>query len=218
MTDNSNPLQRGQQWFSDRCGCLTASRAAAVLQRNKRTGEPLAAYETLIDTIVAERLTGDVVGIGTTPAMQWGIDHEGDAREKYEEETGEFVELTGFIPHPEIPNFGASPDGLVGDEGLLEIKCPSTPVHMRRVMAGEVPPEYIPQMLVQCLCTGRKWVDFVDYDPRIRIERFRFFRIRFTPSAGELAEAERHCREFLAEVDRRMAKILAHGLPAKEAA
>ena len=102
---------------------------------------------------------------------------------------------------------GASPDGLIGDDGLLEIKCPNTLTHIQRVRAGVVPDEYKPQMLVQLLCTGRKWVDFVDYDPRIPAQYAskRLLIVRYEPTAEELETASLRCQEFLAEVDAAMA-------------
>lgn len=205
-----NPLQRTPEWLHQRAGCLTASRAAAVLKRSARTGQPLQAYYDLQDTLIAERIIGDTIGIGTTPAMQWGIDHEDEARAVYEARTGELVDLAGFIPHPSIEWFGASPDGLVGDDGLIEIKCPNTTTHLRRIAAGVVPEEYKPQMLVQLLCTGRKWVDFVDYDPRLpdAYARFRFWTIRYTPTDDELDAAEALCIKFLAEVQNEYDKLV----------
>ena len=104
----SSPLQQTAQWFADRCGCLTASRAAAVLQRRK-DGKPTAAYEALIDTLICERVTNQPEGIGNPPSIQWGRDHEDEARDAYEDATGELVDLVGFIPHPTIEFFGASP-------------------------------------------------------------------------------------------------------------
>lgn len=197
-----NPLQRTPEWLHQRAGCLTASRAAAVLKRSARTGQPLQAYYDLKDTLIAERIIGDTIGIGTTAAMQWGIDHEDEARAMYEANTGELVDLAGFIPHPSIPWFGASPDGLVGDNGLLEIKCPNTTTHLKRIAAGVVPDEYKPQMLVQLLCTGREWCDFVDYDPRLpdAFAHLRYWTIRFTPTTDELSAAEGLCKLFLEEV------------------
>ena len=109
----------------------------------------------------------------------------------------------GFIPHPTIEFFGASPDGLVGEDGLLEIKCPySTNVHLQRVAAGVVPEEYKPQMLVQLLCTGRKWVDFVSYDPRLSgaWSPAKLFIARYEPTQNELNTALEQCETFLAEV------------------
>lgn len=203
--------QRTAEWFAARCGCLTASRAAAVLAR-RRDGKPTAAYEAMIDTLICERVTGSCEGIGATPATQWGVDHEDEARKVYEDMTGELVDLVGFIPHPEVEYFGASPDGLVGADGLLEIKCPySSQKHLARVAEGVVPEEYKPQMLVQLLCTGRKWVDFVSYDPRIvgPWAKARFFLIRFEPTQAELSAALEECQKFLAIVDERVAALKA---------
>lgn len=135
-----------------------------------------------------------------------GRDHEDEARDAYEDATGELVDLVGFISHPTIEFFGASPDGLVGEDGLLEIKCPySTNVHLQRVAAGIVPEEYKPQMLVQLLCTGRKWVDFVSYDPRLSgaWSPAKLFFARYEPMQDELNTALEQCETFLAEVKTR---------------
>lgn len=204
----SNPYQRTSEWFEARCGCLTASRAKAVINR-KKNGEPYAEYFTVLEQVVGERLTGIVASTGTTAAMQWGIDHEEEAREQYVIETGRDVALTGFVKHPTVRWLGASPDGLVGDDGLIEIKCPTTLTHLKRVASGAVPEEYKPQMLVQLLCTGRKWVDFVDYDPRLSAdwEKARFFCVRFEPTEDELQDALDKCVEFLAVVDKTISDL-----------
>ena len=201
--------QQTPEWFAARIGCLTASKAAAVLKRG-RDGKPLKAYYDLIDEIIAERTTGIATEHAFTRAMEWGVEHEDEARSRYEAERAVFVTETGFVKHPTIEYLGASPDGLVGDDGLLEIKCPNTTTHLRRMRAGVVPEEYVPQMLVQLICTDRKWVDFVSYDPRIlgEHERFQFFVIRYEPSKEELEDAERKCREFLKEVEAEMARLL----------
>ena len=200
-----NPLQQTHEWFEARCGCLTASRVACVLERQKN-GKPYKAYFDMVDTLIQERITGEIVSVGTTFAMQWGIDHEDEAREMYEATTGNVVELTGFILHPQVDFLGASPDGLVGDDGLVEIKCPNTATHLRRWKANVVPDEYKPQMLLQLLVTGRKWVDFVDYDPRLTDEwaEAKFFCVRFQPEEAVLAEALEKCKEFLQAVDSEM--------------
>ena len=204
-----NEFQRNAEWFQDRCGCLTASQAAPLFDMG-RDGKPKKAYYDLIDKLVAERITGEAQTNFTTSAMQWGIDHEDDARLEYEVDTGEIVALTGFILHPSIKWLGASPDGLVGDDGLVEIKCPNTCTHLRRIKAGVVPPEYVPQMLIQCLCTGRRWVDYVDFDPRCkgRFEHLAYWSIRFTPTEEQLKDAADRCEAFLAEVDQAMAELL----------
>lgn len=210
MTNMTNPLQQNASWFKDRIGCLTASQAYDVLARSKSTGKPLKGYQDLINKIVAERLTGESIGVGTTAAIQWGIDHEDEARQEYETETGNLVDLVGFIPHPTIPWFGASPDGLIDEDGLLEIKCPNTITHLRRIKEGVVPEEYRAQMLVQLLCTGRKWVDFVDYDPRLKDEysHLRLWTIRFEPTEEELQETLRKCQEFLEEVEETLEQLV----------
>ena len=204
----NNPLQQTAQWFSDRAGCLTASRVRDILPG--KTGKYLKSRADLLDDIVAERVTGRARDGFTTAAMQWGIDHEDEARSAYVARNFDPVELVGFVRHPDIPYFGASPDGLVGDDGLIEIKCPSTTTHLRYVRAGVVPEEYRPQILTQLICTGRKWCDFVSYDPRIqeRWENLRFFCIRWEPAQDEKDALLAACRRFLAEVDAEMEKLL----------
>lgn len=205
-----NPLQRTAEWFNDRIGCLTASQANDALARSKRDNKPLKGYFDLIDKLVAERVTGQPIGTATTVAMQWGIDHEDEARNRYEIETGEIVDLVGFIPHPDIPWFGASPDGLVGEDGLIEIKCPATTTHLRRIKEGVVPEEYKAQMQVQLLCTGRKWVDFVSYDPRVQgdFESLQFWTIRYQPTEDELEDTKRKCVEFLEDVEATLEELI----------
>lgn len=208
--NSGNPLQRTAQWFNARHGCLTASRFADVLAR-KRDGKPAKAYYDLIDVLCLERLTGQSVGIGDSPALMWGRDHEDEARSEYQVRSGNLVDLVGFVPHPDIPWLGASPDGLVGDDGLLEIKCPySQIVQLKRVTAGVVPSEYVPQMLLQLICTGRKWVDFVSYDPRVVVSTpaLSYWCIRFEPTEEEKAAALDAAKTFLAEVDQQMEKNL----------
>lgn len=201
----ASSLQGTADWFAERVGCLTASHAEAIMKRGAR-GQKLQAYSDELSRVIAERITGEPIGIGVTEAMQWGIDHEDEAREAYEALTGQIVEEAGFIPHPFIKWLGASPDGLIGDEGMIEIKCPNTLTHIERVLDGQVPEKYKPQMLVQLLCTGRKFVDFIDYDPRMidEYEHLRIFVVRFEPTKEERDEAEAKCKEFLAEVEKRL--------------
>lgn len=196
-------LQRSEAWYDERCGSLTGSIFADVFARSKRDGKPLKAYYDLIDRLIAERATGIPTWTPTTAAMQWGIDHEDEARDLYEAETGSIVEPVGFVPHPDVLWLGASPDGLIGTDGILEIKCPATTTHLRRIKAGVVPEEYKPQMLLEMLCTGRKWADYVDYDPRLtgRFEHLRLWTIRYEPTAEELQAALDAACEFLAIVD-----------------
>ena len=207
MTE-ANPLQQNAQWFKDRTGCLTASRMAKILPGAR--GAYLKSRADLMDDIIAERLTGDMADSFTTPAMQWGIDTEPKARDEYSIQTCERVELVGFIRHPTIEWLGASPDGLVDSDGLLEIKCPSTTTHLRYIANGVVPPEYKPQIITQLIVTGRKWCDFVSYDPRLNddYERLRFFCVRYEPTAEERSAIESEAVKFLNETQERIDELL----------
>ncbi len=157
-----NLLQRHDEWLADRVGKITASRVKGIDAKPQK-GKAL--NRTMIELLV-ERLTGEVEDRYINAAMQWGIDHEPDAIASYENITGEFVVGCGLIDHPTISMSGASPDGLIGKDGLLEAKCPNRETHMNTILTQQVPDEYMPQITWQLACTGRKWCDFVSYDPR----------------------------------------------------
>ena len=158
-----NTLQRNEDWHAQRCGKVTASRIKDM------GAKPIKGKQcnALTITIFSERLTGVQEETKTTGPMQWGIDQEPYAVIAYENETGTFVEDVGLINHPIIEMSGASPDGLVGKNGQLEIKCPATTTHLNTILAQEVPVEHIPQITWQLACTRREWCDFVSYDPRL---------------------------------------------------
>lgn len=208
MDAEKNPLQQTAEWFQDRIGFLTASRMIKILPGAR--GQYLKSRADLLDDLVAERITGQLTEGFTTSAMQWGIDTEAEARTEYEVLTGEGVELCGFIRHPSIAWLGASPDGLIGSDGVLEIKCPKTVTHLHYLANGTVPPEYRPQVLTQLLVTGRRWADFVSYDPRLGDEyaKHRIFRVRYTPTEEELKMVEAEAVKFLAEVDEKVKQYL----------
>lgn len=157
-----NLLQRHEDWVADRVGKITASRVKGISAKPQK-GKALNATMT---TLFTERVTGEVEDRRISDAMQWGIDNEPNAIAAYENKTGEFVVGCGLIPHPAIPMSGASPDGLIGDDGLLEVKCPNRDTHSNTILTQQVPDEYLPQITWQLACTGRKWCDFVSYDPR----------------------------------------------------
>ncbi|WP_335970117.1 lambda exonuclease family protein [Acinetobacter bereziniae] len=156
-----NILQRSEDWHADRCGKVTASRVKDIDAKPK-TGKALNALGL---TILTERLTGVQEETPTTKTMQWGIDQEPYAVAAYENETGNFVISTGLIDHPSIENCGASPDGLVGKDGQIEVKCPTPSVHLNTLLLQEIPSEYLPQITLQLACTRREWCDFVSYCP-----------------------------------------------------
>lgn len=155
--------QRSEEWFAARLGKATSSRFGDVVATLRGGGEA-AGRKNYRALLVVERLTGVSAEHYSSPAMQWGTDTEELARLAYTLKTGVDVEEAGFIEHPKLAA-GASPDGLVGTEGLLEIKCPNTANHIATLRAQKMPPEHMPQVQGQMWITGRKWVDFVSYDP-----------------------------------------------------
>ncbi|RMF02472.1 MAG: exonuclease [Alphaproteobacteria bacterium] len=203
---NEALTQGTPEWFAARLGKATASRIADITARTKSGWG--AARANYLAELVAERLTGEPADSYTSPAMQWGTDTEPEAREAYAFVTGSDVEPVGFVDHPEIAMSGASPDGLVGDAGLVEIKCPNTATHIKTVLADAVPGKYIKQMMWQMACTGREWCDFVSYDPRLPLDVGLYVR-RIERDAEQIAELEAQVREFLAEVDETVRKLRA---------
>lgn len=161
----ANEVQETEGWMQARAGNFTASRAADLMART-RSG-PSASRANLIATLAVERITGECVATYTNAAMQRGTDLEAEARDAYSFECGVPVIETGYVAHPSIPHVGASPDGLIGDGGLVEIKCPaSMQKHLDALRSGSHADEYRWQLQHQLMVTGRAWVDVVSYDPR----------------------------------------------------
>lgn len=157
--------QGTQEWHDARCGKITASRIADVMAKTK--SGYAASRKNYMAQLVVERMTGVPADSGfVNAAMQWGTDTEPYAREAYELMAGELVKEVGFVEHEAI-SAGASPDGLVGDDGLIEIKCPNTATHIETLLNNKIDNKYILQMHWQMICTHRKWCDFVSYDPRM---------------------------------------------------
>lgn len=192
--------QQTGAWLKERCGCLTASRMAEAVDFLKGGKESSARRKLKIE-IVAERLTDSMEDRYVNEAMQWGIEQEGNGRERYEEVSGNLVIPCGFALHEFIPYFGASPDGLVGADGLIEIKCPTTTTFTEWVLGGVVPDQHKPQMLAQLAVTGRRFVDFFAFDPRVKAREYQHFLRRFEPTAEEIAATEQAAKVFLAEVE-----------------
>lgn len=195
--------QRTPEWFAARLGCVTASMADCVL-----AGKDTAKRQGYLAQLVAERLTGRSPETFLSPAMQWGIDTEPLARAAYQS-AHELVDEVGFVRHPQIEWCGASPDGMVGDDGLIEIKCPNSATHVEYLIDQIIPPRYKPQMMLQLACTQRKWCDFVSFDPRLP-EDLQLFVLRFVPEPGALAKLENAVREFLADVESTIHTLGAH--------
>lgn len=161
--------QGTQEWFEARCGVITASRFKDVMSKGQ-SGKPSKTRQTYMNLIAAERMTGLSQDSYSNAAMAWGTRNEPLAVAAYEWEFNVDVERTGFIPHPDYPFCGASPDGLL-DGGGLELKCPySSAVHMTNIINGEVPTEYMPQVQGGMFVTGREWWDFGSFDPRMPLK------------------------------------------------
>jgi len=190
--------QQSEEWFAARLGKVTASRVADVIARTK--SGPSASRANYMAELVAERLTGARGETFTNAAMQWGTDNEAEARMAYEFRTDATVEQVGFILHPTIDMAGASPDGLVLTDGLVEIKCPNTATHIETLLTGSIPGKYVTQIEWQMACTGRSWCDFASFDPRLP-EEMRLFVKRFARDDARIAEMEEQVREFLFELD-----------------
>jgi len=191
-------LQRTDEWFQARIGKATASKVADIIARTKSGyGASRANYRA---ALVSERLTGVSAEGFTNAAMQWGTDMEPTARAAYEFMTGQTVDPVGFVVHPSIAMSGASPDGLVGDAGQVEIKCPNTATHIETLLSGTVPGKYATQMHWQMACTGRQWCDFVSFDPRLP-ENMQVFISRLNRDDVRIGELEVEVVSFLKEVD-----------------
>lgn len=199
-------IQGTDEWKAARLGKLTASRMADVLATTK-TG-PSASRKNYIAQLVAERLTGVPAESFSNGAMAWGVENEPFARAAYEIKTDCMVEQIGFVDHPTIAMAGMSPDGLVGEDGLIEIKAPNTATHIDYLLGRVPPPKYIPQMAWQIACSGRKWCDFVSFDPRMP-DNLQLFVIRYVPEPGYIAAIEAEAVVFLGEVADMVEKLRA---------
>lgn len=186
--------QRTPEWFSARCGCVTASSVSNVLA-NIKTGEA-ADRRNYRARLVVERLTGNPVETFSNAAMQRGTELEPMARLAYEDKTGNLVIESGFWKGGWL---GASPDGLINDDGLLEIKCPSLATHLEYLKSG-FPSTYQPQVQMQLWVTGRKWCDFVSYAPEYP-EHLQLFIVRVNRDEEYIKNLESEVTKFLEEVE-----------------
>lgn len=184
-------------WFAMRAGKATASRIADIIAKTK--SGPSASRKNYAAQLVAERLTGTVEPGYTNGAMQWGTEKEPEARAAYAFLHDADVVEAEFIIHPSITDSGASPDGFVGTDGLVEIKAPNTATHIETLLGKTVPSKYVTQMQWQMACTGRAWCDFVSFDPRLPDHLSLFVR-RVQRDDVMIAELEAEVRAFLLEV------------------
>lgn len=196
--------QRSSEWFAARCGSLGASQLNEALATTKSGWG--ASRENLKNKIIAERLTGLPTEGFQNAAMMWGVEQEDNARKAYEAATGTFVEEMGIALHPTLKHTHASPDGLVDDDGLIEIKCPNTTTHIETLKSQKVPTKYMNQMLWQMRCVDRQWCDFVSFDPRLP-NNLQLFVKRVERDDAAILELEAKVADFLAEVEREIAAL-----------
>jgi putative phage-type endonuclease len=193
--------QRTPEWFQKRLGKVTASRIADLMAKTK-TG-PGASRANYLAQLVTERLTGTPTEGFQSPAMTWGIEQEAAARAAYSARTGVLVDEVDFVDHPTM-QAGASPDGLVGEDGLIEIKCPNTSTMLEYLEDRTIPTKYRLQMQWQLAVTGRDWCDFVAFDPRLP-EHLQLLVIREPRNTDLVVEITHEVNRFLAEVERKVA-------------
>jgi len=196
--------QRTEEWMASRCGKVTASRIADLMARTK-SGYGASRTNYMAELLI-ERLTGQPSDRYTNAAMEWGTAQEPAAREAYELAHNVMVEEVGFILHPLIADAGASPDGIVGDLGLVEIKCPNSATHLDTLLSGAVPDKYVKQMQFQMACTGRHWCDFASFDPRLP-PRMQLFVIRVERDPSLMNDMEEEVRAFLKELEAKVAAL-----------
>jgi len=190
-------IQGSPEWLAERAGKVTASMVSAVLAKPETAG-----YRDYQAQLIAEVLTGKPQGSDyTNAAMQFGTEMEPLARSAYEAETGFSVDEVGFCQHPSSSRAGASPDGLVGDFGLVEIKCPKVATHLAYLIAGVVPATYKNQMMWQMACTGREWCDFASFRPDLP-EHLQLFIVRYKRDPERIKELEAAVVAFLDTVDK----------------
>ena len=197
--------QGTDECFAIRIGKVTASRVADVIAKTKSGYS--ASRDNYMAQLVCERLTGQKGESFTNAAMQHGTETEPLARAAYEALKDVLVDEVGFVPHPTIKMAGASPDGLVGDDGLLEIKCPNTATHIETLLSESVPTKYYTQMQFQLACTGREWCDFVSFDNRLP-EELQLFVKRVPRDEMYIKLMEAEIVQFIAELDDKINKLM----------
>lgn len=196
--------QRSDEWFAARLGKVTASRVSDVIAKTKSGWG--AGRKNYMSQLLCERLTGLQQDSFTNAAMQWGTEIEPRARAAYQFLTDNTVQEVGFVDHPSIDMSGASPDGLIGNIGLIEIKCPNTATHLDTLLNETIPDKYIVQMQWQMACTATDWCDFVSFDPRIGQDH-EYWCKRIDRDEKRIGELEELVAAFLSELDDMMEQL-----------
>jgi len=189
--------QGSEEWLQARVGLATGSRFGDIMAKT-RSGYS-ASRKNYMAELVVERLTGNNTEMFTSSAMQWGTDTEPVARLQYLLLTGNEVEETSLWIHDTLP-VGASPDGLVGNKGTVEIKCPNTATHIETLQSKKIPSQYYAQVQGQLWMTNRDWCDFISFDPRLP-ENAQTIIIHVLRDQKFIDELESEIRKFVKEVD-----------------
>lgn len=200
-----NIEQGSDEWKLARLGHVTASNMADVMSKGKGSAEAIGRYKYKV-RLVAERLTQTAAESYSNAAMEWGIEQEQFACIEYEAATNQFVDKTGFWLHPNIPFLGVSPDRLVGNKGLIEVKCPNTTTHLGYLFEGKIPTDYYKQIQCQLWVTDREWCDFVSYDPRLP-KRNQLLIVRTERDESLIEEMKAETLKFLDEVENLIIKL-----------
>jgi len=195
-----NCQQGSDEWLALRLGKITASKFNAVLAKGQ--GKTRRAHMV---QLAAEILTGEQQEGYSNGAMEWGTEQEPFAREYYESLNDCVVGQVGFVELSEW--VGVSPDGLVGEDGLIEIKCPNSTTHITTILSDKFPSTYKPQIQGQLWVTGGKWCDFVSYDPRIKNRPF--FSVRVERDEAYIKELEIQVTIFTTELKEMIEKLTA---------
>jgi len=196
--------QRTEEWFAARLGKVTASKVADVIAKTKSGYST--SRENYMTQLICERFTGKKQESFSNAAMDWGTETEPYARAAYEASKNVLVDEVGIIDHPFLPMCAASPDGLVSDDGMVEIKCPNTATHFDTLLAGKMPTKYMPQVQWQMACANRLWNDFVSFDPRAP-EGLQLFITRIERDDKYIANLENEVHLFLTELEQRIATL-----------
>ena len=200
--------QRSEGWFQERLGCVTGSVISEMMAKPTRGKAEATSRRNLKARLVVELLKGKPVEGWSYRSwdMQRGEQLEPEARMAYELKTGEETASVGFILHATIPRFGATPDALIGSDGILEIKCPKAAIHMDYILAGVLPSEYRPQVMAELACSGKAWCDFVSYHPEMP-PHLQLFICRVQRDDILIAEIEAEVIKFNVEVDDIISKL-----------
>jgi len=215
--------QRTPEWLKARAGCVTASNVAAVLSKFKReskAGDETAERRNYKMRVICETLTGLSQDTYVTPAMAAGMDYEPFAKAAYEVAKDVEIRDVGFILHPTIARCGASPDGLIGEDGMIEAKCPTMATHLDYLLADAVPEDYKPQMLLGMVCAERQWCDFISHHKdfpdgmQLFVKRFPRDAEAITAMEVEILKFQRECDEVIFRLQRDLTPILKQSVEA----